>query len=479
MIGRGDDAADALGLDGGGEVGVGLVDDQGRHPRGVPAGDADHRGLEAHLDEEAVGRALEGGAGDDGGDGDRVGPGVRPVPRAPRAPPAAGRSTPPGSRGRPRPSWPRRWPRGPRAPDGRPGPVEADLATATSWRSLTKYSWKPTSGPSSSRSRVRSGSSVTGSSRTPTPNRSASSPVTVPERRALGQSLRPVEVGGEVLVAEVEPGDAAEGPRASMTRQVSPPSPQPGLGVDGVRERVEHRVEVGGDVEAVEVGVVPDVDHGRDVAGRDHLDHAAQQSGGAHAAGQGGDHRAVRGGVRGHRRRLPGPPDGAGRARGAPPVDGAGPPGMCKAHGVPPERPATAAATGCPSGSTPRPCSARPTGVGVFCAGALAGLAARDDVDVSAFAVSWRRRQGIDRAGAGRCGYRAATDAGPPAPRGVGPGSLPPLEWFVGRQRRRPRVQLRGPADPAGRPGGDRPRPDRVRSTRSCATPPTLRLPGL
>jgi glycosyltransferase involved in cell wall biosynthesis len=35
------------------------------------------------------------------------------------------------------------------------------------------------------------------------------------------------------------------------------------------------------------------------------------------------------------------------------------------------------------------------TGVGAFCAGALEGLAARSDVEVRAFAVSWRRRRGI------------------------------------------------------------------------------------
>ncbi|HXX88740.1 MAG TPA: hypothetical protein VEI83_00790, partial [Acidimicrobiales bacterium] len=33
------------------------------------------------------------------------------------------------------------------------------------------------------------------------------------------------------------------------------------------------------------------------------------------------------------------------------------------------------------------------TGVGVFCAGALGALGARADVDVTAFAVSWRRRR--------------------------------------------------------------------------------------
>ena len=36
-----------------------------------------------------------------------------------------------------------------------------------------------------------------------------------------------------------------------------------------------------------------------------------------------------------------------------------------------------------------------PTGVGVFCLGALRALGARTDLDVHAFAISWRRREGI------------------------------------------------------------------------------------
>jgi glycosyltransferase involved in cell wall biosynthesis len=78
------------------------------------------------------------------------------------------------------------------------------------------------------------------------------------------------------------------------------------------------------------------------------------------------------------------------------------------------------------------PLLGRPTGVGAFCAGALAGLAARGDVAVEAFAVSWRRRRGIV----------------PLVPPGVVVGQramparplhwswrrrdLPPVEWFVG-----------------------------------------------
>jgi glycosyltransferase involved in cell wall biosynthesis len=106
---------------------------------------------------------------------------------------------------------------------------------------------------------------------------------------------------------------------------------------------------------------------------------------------------------------------------------------MCKAHDVPPEQPATAVHDRLSVGFDATPLLGRPTGVGVFCAGALAGLAGRTDVAVSAFAVSWRRREGIDAL----------------LPRGIGTGqrpmparplhaawsrtSMPPVEWFTGR----------------------------------------------
>ncbi len=55
---------------------VGLVDDEGADPRRVEPGDADDRRLVAELGQEPVGRALQGGPGDDGGDGhDRRPPG--------------------------------------------------------------------------------------------------------------------------------------------------------------------------------------------------------------------------------------------------------------------------------------------------------------------------------------------------------------------------------------------------------------------
>jgi glycosyltransferase involved in cell wall biosynthesis len=107
---------------------------------------------------------------------------------------------------------------------------------------------------------------------------------------------------------------------------------------------------------------------------------------------------------------------------------------MCKAHPVPPERPATAADDRLSVGFDATPLLGRPTGVGVFCAGALAGLAGRDDVDVAAFAVSWRRRQGI----AARLPVGMASGQRPMPARPLhaawARGSFPPVEWFVGRR---------------------------------------------
>ncbi len=105
---------------------------------------------------------------------------------------------------------------------------------------------------------------------------------------------------------------------------------------------------------------------------------------------------------------------------------------MCKAHQVPPERPATAAPDRLSIGFDATPLLGRPTGVGVFCAGALTGLSRRHDVIVSAFAVSWRRRRGI----ASRVPAGVSTAQRPMPARPLHAAwahlAVPPLEWFVG-----------------------------------------------
>ena len=57
-------------------------------------------------------------------------------------------------------------------------PSKRTESTTTEWRSFTKYSWKATSWVSSSRSRVRTGSSLIGSRRTPSPQAREISAVT-------------------------------------------------------------------------------------------------------------------------------------------------------------------------------------------------------------------------------------------------------------------------------------------------------------
>jgi glycosyltransferase involved in cell wall biosynthesis len=73
-----------------------------------------------------------------------------------------------------------------------------------------------------------------------------------------------------------------------------------------------------------------------------------------------------------------------------------------------------------------------PTGVGVFCLGALRALGERADLDVRAFAVSWRRRAGIGP-------LLPATVAAAQRPMPARPlhalwgrGAWPPVEWFIG-----------------------------------------------
>jgi len=78
------------------------------------------------------------------------------------------------------------------------------------------------------------------------------------------------------------------------------------------------------------------------------------------------------------------------------------------------------------------PLLGHPTGVGNFCAGALLGLGARHDLDVRAFAVSWRRRDAIGP-------LLAPGVSGEQRPMPARPlhalwsrWSFPPIEWFIG-----------------------------------------------
>jgi glycosyltransferase involved in cell wall biosynthesis len=108
---------------------------------------------------------------------------------------------------------------------------------------------------------------------------------------------------------------------------------------------------------------------------------------------------------------------------------------MCKAPRVPPERSAIATHGRLAVALDATPLLGPSTGVGAFCAGALGGLATRPDLDVSAFAISWRRRMGI--VAHLPPGVSARQRAMPDRPLRVAWSHwrLPPVEWFIGPQQ--------------------------------------------
>jgi glycosyltransferase involved in cell wall biosynthesis len=94
---------------------------------------------------------------------------------------------------------------------------------------------------------------------------------------------------------------------------------------------------------------------------------------------------------------------------------------------------------GAPEGPAPlrvaldaTPLLGHPTGVGAFCLGALGALGRRDELAVSAFAVSWRRRDGI--VAELPPNVRSAQRPMPARPLHAAWGRRPwpPVEWFIG-----------------------------------------------
>ncbi len=80
------------------------------------------------------------------------------------------------------------------------------------------------------------------------------------------------------------------------------------------------------------------------------------------------------------------------------------------------------------------PLLGHPTGVGRFCEGALEGLVRRSDVEVSAYAVSWRRRRGIEARVPPGVSTRQRPMPARPLHAAWRSGGFPPIEWFLGRR---------------------------------------------
>jgi glycosyltransferase involved in cell wall biosynthesis len=78
------------------------------------------------------------------------------------------------------------------------------------------------------------------------------------------------------------------------------------------------------------------------------------------------------------------------------------------------------------------PLLGRPTGIGAFCQGALEALAARPDLAVQAFAVTWRRRSWLDGKIPSGVGSRQRAMPARPLHALWSRYDGPPVEWFVG-----------------------------------------------
>ncbi len=136
-------------------------------------------------------------------------------------------------------------------------------------------------------------------------------------RGARAQPRGADHVRGEVLVAQREPGVLAEAGHL-LERRVRLAAQAPAaLLVVQAGERVQHRVDVRGDVQAVQLGVVADVHDDVEGVRGQRSRHAVGQAGAADAAGEQGHARGRGGGV-GHavepRRRCWAP--GRGRRHG-------------------------------------------------------------------------------------------------------------------------------------------------------------------
>ncbi len=105
---------------------------------------------------------------------------------------------------------------------------------------------------------------------------------------------------------------------------------------------------------------------------------------------------------------------------------------MCKASAAMPDAPVSAPTGAISVAFDATPLLFKPTGVGAFCAGALAGLAGRADIDLSAYAISWRRRKGIGSLVPPGVGTRQRPMPARPLHRAWGRWSVPPVEWFIG-----------------------------------------------
>ena len=230
---------------------------------GVEPRHADHGGLVAELAQQAVGRALERGTGDDRRH--RHASVASSRDRVTRTPGTAstGSIDTSGFDGAITTSVGRL-----RSRRARPGRACADVGAVEAHaghRHRVAGGGRSTPGTPISPSpatvtTVRRRSSVTGSRTTSEAPRPADLGGHLAQAWLPRTCAGSVQVGAEVAVAEVEPRHARRSAGATPSpARISPARPHPVLGVDRASERVRDRVEIRTDVQPVQLEVVADI----------------------------------------------------------------------------------------------------------------------------------------------------------------------------------------------------------------------------
>ncbi len=106
------------------------------------------------------------------------------------------------------------------------------------------------------------------------------------KRRALTQALGAIQVRGQIHIAELKPGVGAQPPQRFQTSEAVAANAPAVLRIRQTGQRVGDRIEIGRDVQSVNLGIVGGVADDEDAFGRNYARQAIQKTRGAYSARQ-------------------------------------------------------------------------------------------------------------------------------------------------------------------------------------------------
>src|SRR5581483_3629852 len=104
--------------------------------------------------------------------------------------------------------------------------------------------------------------------------------------RSLAQTLGAIHVGGKVAVAKLEPRGCAEAAERFKTAEAIAARATSPLAIGPAGQRVHDRIEVGPDVQTMDIGVVGGLSNDEYALGRQHAGETSEKTGCTDAAGQ-------------------------------------------------------------------------------------------------------------------------------------------------------------------------------------------------